>query len=98
MAKVFFSAMIVTFTGTIVETIVVFYFWGSVWNRWTLAFKIITPILHCIFSAAQLWGARNFKLMWEDQKKKMKKQGQSDEEQGVVQIQEDANEKVANTK
>ncbi|KAH7380560.1 hypothetical protein DE146DRAFT_302984 [Phaeosphaeria sp. MPI-PUGE-AT-0046c] len=80
MAKVFFSAMVVTFTGTIVETIVVFYFWGSAWQRWTLAFKIVTPILHCIFCAAQLWGAYNFYTMWQGQKKKMKLKAPGDEE------------------
>lgn len=70
--KVFFSAMVVTFSGTVIETIVVLYFWGWAWDRWSLAFKVLTPILHCIFTAAQVWGARNFYLMWTDQKKKLR--------------------------
>jgi hypothetical protein len=70
--KVFFAAMVVTFSGTILETIVVMYFWGWAWDRWTVAFKVLTPILHSIFSAAQLWGAWNFYKMWQDQKKKLR--------------------------
>jgi hypothetical protein len=74
--KVFLSATIVTFTGTIVETIVVMYFWGWAWHRWTLAFRVVTPILHVIFSAAQLWSAKNFYSMWQEQKKLLEqKQG-----------------------
>jgi hypothetical protein len=69
--KVFLAAMVVTSCGTVVETIVVMYFWGWAWDRWTLAFKILTPILHTVFSAAQLWGAWNFYKMWQDQKKKL---------------------------
>lgn len=70
--KVFFAAMIVTFFGTITETVVVMYFWGWSWDRWTLAFKILTPILHVIFSAAQLWGAYNFYKMWQKEKKMLR--------------------------
>ncbi|KAF2030189.1 hypothetical protein EK21DRAFT_112109 [Setomelanomma holmii] len=66
--KVFFSSMVVTFTGTVVETIAVMYIWGWAWDRWTLAFKVVTPILHVVFSCAQLWGAYNFYKMWKKQK------------------------------
>lgn len=68
LCKVFFSAGVVTFTGTIVETIVVFWLWGSLWDRWTLPFRIVTPILHVVFSAAQVWGTYNFYKMWLRQK------------------------------
>jgi hypothetical protein len=64
-------AALVTFFGTIVETIVVMYFWGHAWHRWTLVFKIVTPILHVVFTAAQLWGTKNFYSMWRYQKRKM---------------------------
>jgi hypothetical protein len=85
--KVFLSAAIVTFCGTIVETIVVMYFWGWAWKRWTLAFRVITPILHVIFSAAQLWGAKNFYKMWQEQKDLMQKK-EVDAEMGTSQIPE----------
>jgi hypothetical protein len=68
LSKVFFAAMIVTFSGTLIETVVVMYFWGWAWDRWTLPFRILTPMLHTVFSAAQLWGAWNFKKMWMKQK------------------------------
>ncbi|KAF2758094.1 hypothetical protein EJ05DRAFT_510924 [Pseudovirgaria hyperparasitica] len=64
LAKVFASACITTFAGTVIETVVVMWLFGSLWYRWTLVFKIVTPILHCVFSAAQLWGAWNFRSMW----------------------------------
>jgi hypothetical protein len=70
--KVFLSAGIITCVGTIVETVAVMYLWGWAWDRWTLAFKVVTPILHVIFSAAQLWGAYNFYKMWKSQKKLMR--------------------------
>ncbi|KAL5119911.1 hypothetical protein ACEQ8H_002273 [Pleosporales sp. CAS-2024a] len=72
LCKVFFVAMCVTFAGTITETVVVMYFWGWAWDRWTTAFRIVTPILHVIFSAAQLWGAYNFYKMWQNQKRKLR--------------------------
>ena len=66
--KVFLSAGIITFVGTIFETIVVMWLWGTLWDRWTLPFRIVTPILHVVFSAAQIWGAWNFYKMWMRQK------------------------------
>jgi hypothetical protein len=67
--KIFFAAMVVTFGGTITETVVVMYFWGWSWDRWTMAFRVLTPILHVVFSAAQLWGAYNFYKMWQKEKR-----------------------------
>lgn len=76
-------ATIVTFAGTIVETIVVMYFWGHAWHRWTLVFKIVTPILHVVFTAAQLWGSKNFYSMWQSEKRKMQQKPQDVELGGV---------------
>lgn len=59
--------MATTLTGTITETIVTMYMFGSVWNRWTLAFKITTPMLHVLFAAAQLWGSWNFFCLYQRQ-------------------------------
>lgn len=30
---------------------------GTLWEKWNLAFKIVTPSLHVLFTVAQLWGA-----------------------------------------
>ncbi|APA08543.1 hypothetical protein SS1G_02249 [Sclerotinia sclerotiorum 1980 UF-70] len=58
--KIFRIAAITTFTGTVAETILTMFLFGSLWDRWTLAFKITTPMLHIVFMAAQLWGTWNF--------------------------------------
>ncbi|KAI3393222.1 hypothetical protein diail_4549 [Diaporthe ilicicola] len=65
--KLFLAAMATTLTGTLVETIVTMYMFGSLWNRWTLAFKITTPMLHILFAAAQLWGSWNFYCLYRKQ-------------------------------
>jgi hypothetical protein len=64
--------MIIAFLSTLIETVVVFFFWGWSWDRWTVGFKIATPMLHVLFSAAQLWGAYNFYSMWQVQKKALR--------------------------
>jgi hypothetical protein len=56
--------MATTLTGTITETIVTMYMFGSLWDRWTLAFKITTPVLHILFASAQLWGSWNFYCLY----------------------------------
>ncbi|POS77282.1 hypothetical protein DHEL01_v204311 [Diaporthe helianthi] len=65
--KLFLAAMATTLTGTISETILTMYMFGSLWNRWTLAFKITTPMLHVLFAAAQLWGSWNFYCLYQRQ-------------------------------
>ena len=40
------------------------YLFGQLWSRWTIAFKVSTPILHVAFSIAQLHGTRIFYTMW----------------------------------
>lgn len=81
--KVFFAAGVVTFLGTITETIAVMYLWGWAWDRWTLAFRVVTPILHVVFSCAQLWGAYNFYKMWKKQMALLRDQ-KPDVEQAVT--------------
>ncbi|CAI6338175.1 unnamed protein product [Periconia digitata] len=77
--KVFRFCCISTFAGTVIETITVMWLFGSLWNRWSLSFKVVTPLLHVVFSAAQLWGAWNFRCMWLKQKK-LAEGGKKDEE------------------
>lgn len=72
--RVFLISAITTFLGTIMETSVIFYFFGSLWYRWSLAFKITTPLLHCAFSACQLHGSRVFYKMYQKQTRLIKQE------------------------
>lgn len=65
--RLFLFACITTFFGTVCETIVIFYLFGSLWQQWQLVFKIVTPVLHCAFSATQLHGSRIFYKMYKRQ-------------------------------
>ncbi|KDQ08022.1 hypothetical protein BOTBODRAFT_59576 [Botryobasidium botryosum FD-172 SS1] len=67
LSRVFLISAITTFCGTIAETVVIFWFFGSLWERWDLPFKITTPMLHCAFSACQLHGSRVFWRMYQKQ-------------------------------
>lgn len=40
---------------------------GKLWDQWTIAFKVTTPMLHVLFAAAQLWGSWNFYRMYKKQ-------------------------------
>ncbi|KAL2056534.1 hypothetical protein ABVK25_002928 [Lepraria finkii] len=69
LSRLFRFAAISTFFGTICETFVIFYLFGSLWPQWQIAFKIVTPLLHCAFSATQLHGSWIFWKMWKRQEK-----------------------------
>lgn len=69
LSRLFHFAAISTFFGTICETLVIFYLFGSLWPQWQIAFKIVTPLLHCAFSATQLHGSWIFWKMWKRQEK-----------------------------
>jgi predicted membrane protein len=78
--KLFRLAMFTTFTGTMAETILTMYLFGSLWDRWVLAFKITTPMLHALFMSCQLWGTWNFYKMYQKQKYLLnKKEGKIDD-------------------
>jgi len=72
LAKIFFATTVLEVLGTTVETITVFSIFFSVWSHWTIEFKILSPTLHLLFSAAQLFGARVFWGMAMSQWKKAK--------------------------
>lgn len=72
--KVFRAATFTEVAGTTIETVVVMWLFGGLWHRWTLPFKVITPILHVLFSVAQLWGAVIFRRMWNRQEKLLMEQ------------------------
>jgi hypothetical protein len=71
LANLFKFTCFITFLGTISETILAMYMFGVLWNRWPLAFKVVTPILHIAFSTAQLHGTRILYIMWKKQEKKL---------------------------
>ncbi|KDR80992.1 hypothetical protein GALMADRAFT_61294 [Galerina marginata CBS 339.88] len=76
LANVFKFACITTFIGTISETVLTMYVFGTLWNRWPLSFKILTPILHIAFSAAQFHGTRIFYGLWKRQERLLSQQQQ----------------------
>ena len=71
LAKMFQFTCITTFIGTISETILIMYMFGVLWDRWPLAFKIVTPLLHVAFSAAQFHGSRIFYIIWRKQEQQL---------------------------
>ncbi|KAI1625231.1 hypothetical protein EDD37DRAFT_649558 [Exophiala viscosa] len=58
--------------GTVIETAVVMWLFGSLWSKWRLAFKVVTPVLHVLFSLAQIWGAVIFNRLRLREKEKRK--------------------------
>jgi hypothetical protein len=57
LAWVFRATVACEVVGTTLETALVMWFFGALWHKWTLPFKIVTPSLHLLFTTAQLWGA-----------------------------------------
>lgn len=70
MSRIFLSVAIMELAGTTLETTLVFWLFASLWDQWTLPFLVVTPILHVLFSCAQLWGAWVF---WNLSKKEARK-------------------------
>jgi hypothetical protein len=68
LSKVFACTAIVSSVGTLAETIVVMTLFGRAWEKWDLSFKIVTPILHVLFTIAQLHAAKILFVMWAKQK------------------------------
>ncbi|KAN0073060.1 hypothetical protein V8E54_009174 [Elaphomyces granulatus] len=67
--RLFLCSCITTLSGTTIETIVIMYLFGSLWTQWRLAFKIVTPLLHLLFSATQLHGSLVFFKMCQKQER-----------------------------
>jgi hypothetical protein len=80
LANIFKFACITTFIGTVSETILTMYIFGILWSRWPLSFKILTPMLHIAFSAAQFHGTRIFYAMWRKQEQQLKEAKDSENE------------------
>ena len=47
---------------------------GQLWDHWTLEFKILTPVLHVLFTLAQLWGSIVFWRMAQKHRKLSREQ------------------------
>lgn len=97
LAKLFKIATYVTFSSTIIETIVIMWLFGVLWNRWTIAFKVVTPLLHTLFAVAQLWGTWNFYGLWKKQERLAKADRErADLEAGGERPKHEEHEKKAN--
>jgi dipeptide/tripeptide permease len=72
LSQVFLISCITTATGTLCETIITMWLFGSLWSDWQIGFKVSTPLLHIAFSAAQIHGSLVFWRMYQRQKNYMK--------------------------
>ncbi|KAI2710222.1 hypothetical protein CBS147332_5923 [Penicillium roqueforti] len=69
LSRIFLISCFSTAVGTLTETVVTMWLFGSTWDRWRLAFKVVTPVLHLAFSAAQIHGSLVFWRMYRRQKR-----------------------------
>ncbi|KAF3929881.1 hypothetical protein AA313_de0200008 [Arthrobotrys entomopaga] len=81
--RLFQFTMYWTLSGTIAESIVAMYLFGALWHRWELSFKIVTPILHVAFSAAQLHGSNIFRKMARREAERLKQNQSETKELGL---------------
>lgn len=79
LSRVFLLSCITTATGTLCETIVTMWLFGSLWDRWEIAFKVATPLLHIAFSAAQMHGSIVFWRMYKRQLRFIQEGKEADE-------------------
>ncbi|KAJ5305965.1 hypothetical protein N7508_004980 [Penicillium antarcticum] len=84
LSRVFLLSCFSTAFGTLSETVVTMWLFGSLWSRWRLAFKVVTPLLHIAFSAAQIHGSLVFWRMYRRQQRCMKDRANEREEEQVL--------------
>jgi hypothetical protein len=72
--NLFLSTGFVIFLGATLETIIIALLFGSLWDEWRLAFKIMTPIIHLLFCASQLYGSAIFWRMYKRQQQQIHKE------------------------
>ncbi|OGM49000.1 hypothetical protein ABOM_003165 [Aspergillus bombycis] len=82
--RLFLLSCITTAFGTTCETIVISFLFGSLWDRWQIAFKVVTPLLHVAFSAAQVHGSVVFWKMYKRQQRLEEETSGFDIENGDV--------------
>ncbi|EUC42832.1 hypothetical protein COCMIDRAFT_7621 [Bipolaris oryzae ATCC 44560] len=76
--------------GTLAETGTIFGLYGALFHKWTLTMKVLIPILHCIFTAAQVWGEYCTWCLWQQEKRKLasgERKGKDDLSTGDVEHQ-----------
>ncbi|KAJ5705276.1 hypothetical protein N7536_000965 [Penicillium majusculum] len=83
LSKVFLISCFTTALGTITETVVTMWLFASTWDRWRLAFKIVTPLLHVAFSTAQIHGSLIFWRMYRRQQR-FQREADSESKDGFV--------------
>jgi hypothetical protein len=69
LSYLFASTCIITVLGSVAETIMIMTLFGQSWDKWEIEFKIVTPILHIVFTLAQLHGSRILFAMYKKQKR-----------------------------
>lgn len=69
LAYVFGSTGIVSVMGTVAETVMVMTLFGQSWDQWDLSFKVATPMLHILFTIAQLHAAKILFHFWTKHKR-----------------------------
>lgn len=61
--------------GTVAETATIFGLYGALFHKWTLTMKVLIPVLHCVFTAAQLWGEKCTWDLWQQEKRRAGRTG-----------------------
>lgn len=74
-ARLFYATMWLELFGTLVERIVMMVLFGLLRQEWPVALKIATPLLHMLFSCAQLWVAWVFYGLAKQQQRKSTDKG-----------------------
>ncbi|KAA8641977.1 uncharacterized protein ATNIH1004_010916 [Aspergillus tanneri] len=82
LSRVFLLSCITTAFGTLCETVVIMFLFGCLWQRWQIAFKVITPMLHAAFSAAQIHGSVVFWRMYRRQRRLLLEEANQHKELG----------------
>lgn len=59
--------------GTLAETATILSLYVALFHKWTLTMKVLIPVLHCVFTAAQLWGEKCTWDLWRQEKEKAKR-------------------------
>ncbi|KAJ5541659.1 hypothetical protein N7494_006735 [Penicillium frequentans] len=83
LSRVFLVSCITTVIGTTGETIVTMWLFGSLWERWQIAFKVVTPMLHVAFSIAQIHGSMVFWRMYKRQQRFVREEEEGESMQEI---------------
>ncbi|PVH96112.1 hypothetical protein DM02DRAFT_130974 [Periconia macrospinosa] len=65
----FTIATLVMVSSTLLETAIILWIYVALFKRWRTDLKIVTPVMHLLFTSAQLWGARALRGLAQREKK-----------------------------